>query len=92
MGVEPLSLTCLFGNSELPLFDLLLFFLDCGIFLEKKEQAVCRKEKKRSKVCMRWILESEENGEDLERIGKDRKIGITNFIDSVGDNLSPTHT
>ena len=25
---------------------------------------------------MRWILESEENEDDLERIGKDRKIGI----------------
>lgn len=35
---------------------------------------------------------SEENEDDLERIGKDRKIGITDFIDSVGDNLSPTHT
>ena len=41
---------------------------------------------------MRWILESEENEDDLEMIGKDRKIGITDFIDSVGDNLSPTHT
>ena len=28
---------------------------------------------------MRWILGSEENEDDLERIGKDRKIGITQF-------------
>ena len=31
---------------------------------------------------MRWILgseENEENEDDLERIGKDRKIGITQF-------------
>ena len=28
---------------------------------------------------MRRILEREENGEGLERIGKDRKIGITQF-------------
>ena len=41
---------------------------------------------------MRWILESEENEDDLERIGKDRKIGNSDFIDSVGDKLSPTHT
>lgn len=68
----------LFGNSELPLFDLLLFLFRLRHFLEKKEQAmyrqerkkeqaVCRKEKKRSKVCMRWILEREEDGEKGER-------------------------
>ena len=28
---------------------------------------------------MRWILGSEENENDWERIGKDRKIGITQF-------------
>lgn len=42
VGVEPLSLTCLFGNSELPLFDLLLFFVWFTAFLvRKKEQAIC---------------------------------------------------
>ena len=38
-----------------------------------------RKDVKRSKLYMRWILGSEENEDDLERIGKDRKIGITQF-------------
>ena len=39
---------------------------------------------------MRWIfweerrMGSEENEDDLERIGKDRKIGNSDFIDSVG--------
>ena len=36
VGVEPLSLTCLFGNSERPLFDLLLFLLSLLLFREKK--------------------------------------------------------
>ena len=51
-----------------------------------------RKDVKRSKLYIRWILGSEENEDDLERIGKDRKIGNSDFIDSVGDNLSSTHT
>jgi hypothetical protein len=38
-----------------------------------------RKDVKRSKLYMRWILGSEENEDDLKRIGKDRKIGITQF-------------
>ena len=29
--------------------------------------------------------------EELEKNRKDRKIGNSDFIDSVGDNLSPTH-
>ena len=28
----------------------------------------------------------------IGKIGKDRKIGNSDFIDSVGDRLSPTHT
>lgn len=36
VGVEPLSLTCLFGNSELPLFGLLLFCIWFAAFCEKK--------------------------------------------------------
>ena len=41
------------------------------------------------------IGEREENGKNWERMEKhrkDRKIGNSDFIDSVGDNLSPTHT
>ena len=30
--------------------------------------------------------------ERMEKKWKDRKIGNSDFIDSVGDNLSPTHT
>ena len=54
-----------------------------------------RKDVKRSKLYMRWILEREENGKNwkrIGRIGRDRKIGNSDFIDSVGDNLLPTHT
>ena len=38
---------------------------------------------------MRWMLGREENGKNWERMEKhrkDRKIGNSDFIDSVGDN------
>ena len=36
-------------------------------------------EKKRSKLYMRWILGSEENEDDLERIGRIEKSGLPNL-------------
>ena len=36
--------------------------------------------------------ENRKNWERMEKHRKDRKIGNSDFIDSVGDKLSPTHT
>ena len=40
MCVEQPTPIWLFGNSEQPLFDLLLFLLSLLLFCEKKEQAI----------------------------------------------------
>lgn len=51
------------------------------LFVRKKEQAKYEMD-----------VGEREGWKRLGNIGKDRKIGNSDLIDSVGDNLSPTHT
>ena len=63
-------------------------YLACSFFIEfdaffvrKKEQAIYE-----------MNVGERREWERMEKHRKDRKIGNSDFIDSVGDNLSPTHT
>jgi hypothetical protein len=68
------------------------FFVVEASFFRKKEQARGESRGERSKG--RGEMDVGERGEwkRIGRIGRDRKIGISDLIDSEGDNLLPTHT
>ena len=58
--------------------------------MEKRSKLGISKEGKGASI---YEMDVGERGEweRMEKHRKDRKIGNSDFIDSVGDNLSPTH-
>ena len=66
----------LFGNSEQPLFDLLLFLLSSLLFCEKKRSKLgVSKEGKGARVEVKWMLGREENGKNWRERREWKELG-----------------
>ena len=63
-------------------------YLACSFFIEFDAFFVRKKEQ----TIYEMDVGERREWERMEKHREDRKIGNSDFIDSVGDNLSPTHT
>ena len=69
----------LFGNSEQPLFDLLLFLLSSLLFCEKKRSKLgVSKEGKGARVEVKWMLGREEQAMCEMDVGE-RRASVCNY-------------